>query len=354
MPPKNIQNAGDLPDRTREVFQQPSAVAFPGSADISVGRVLRVVRWSSVIVILLSLLMIVRALPIDQAMEALHAWVAGFGIWGPVVLSAVYVLATVLFVPGTILTLAAGAAFGLPVGLVAVSIGSTVGASLAFLIARYAARDKIAAIADKHRRFGAIDRAIGEGGWKIVALLRLSPAIPFNVQNYLYGLTRIRFMPYVVTSWIAMLPGTFLYVYLGHVTGAALGADRERGSWEWAMLAVGLLATVAVTIYVTRLAHHKLQEQMETKSEANAPLNATHSDRHRAIHAQSARTTFRLVVAALLLVAAAAYVRANSARIEHWLASRSGPPQVVLKELSASVAGQPRERMATLIRHSVP
>ena len=180
-----------------------------------------------------------------------------------------YVIATVLFVPGTLLTLAAGAMFGLVGGMITVSIGSTLGASLAFLIARYLARSQIAALADRNRSFGAIDRAIAAGGWKIVVLLRLSPAIPFNLQNYLYGLTSIRFWPYVLSSWLAMMPGTLLYVYLGHVTGAAVNADRERTAAEWVLLAIGLLATLVVTVYITRLARSKLQEQLPATTEGS-------------------------------------------------------------------------------------
>ncbi|MEX2139439.1 MAG: TVP38/TMEM64 family protein [Pirellulales bacterium] len=225
-------------------------------------RVLTVGRWLVVLVLLGAVLMIVRSLPVDRAMVSVSDWIFQMGVWGPVVLALVYAVATVLFVPGTILTLAAGAVFGLGVGTVAVSIGSTLGASLAFLVARYVARDKIAAIARQNRRFGAIDQAIGAEGWKIVALLRLSPAIPFNLQNYLYGLTGIGFRPYVLTSWLAMLPGTFLYVYLGHAGGAAIATDRSRTPGEWALLAAGLVATAVVTVYITRLARHKLKEQM--------------------------------------------------------------------------------------------
>lgn len=144
--------------------------------DIRRKRRVTVLRWLSIALILAALLLIVRLLPISQAMAAMQGWMAGLGMWGPVVLMLLYVVATVLFVPGTILTLAAGAMFGLVVGMITVSIGSTLGASLAFLIARYVARDKIAAMAGRNRSFGAIDRAIAEGGWKIVALLRLSAA----------------------------------------------------------------------------------------------------------------------------------------------------------------------------------
>jgi len=220
-----------------------------------------VVRIIIVGVVVLVLFVAIRFLPVDAALNSLKLRISGLGFWGPIALAGVYVVATILFVPGTILTLFAGAAFGLWVGLATVSVGSTFGAAFAFLIARYGAREKVAAMASRSRKFSAIDRAIGEGGWKIVALLRLSPAIPFNLQNYLYGLTSIKFWPYFFTSWIAMLPGTFLFVYLGHVSGVALGSERDKTLFEWIMLAVGLLATVAVTIYVTKLARRKLQEQ---------------------------------------------------------------------------------------------
>jgi uncharacterized membrane protein YdjX (TVP38/TMEM64 family) len=215
------------------------------------------IRCVALVVIMTAALVIARWLPIGQAIDLFRAWISGLGVWGPMALAISYVLATVLMVPGTILTLVAGATFGFIPATVAVSLGSTLGAACAFLIARYVARDKVAELASRNARFGTLDRAIEQGGWKIVALLRLSPAIPFNVQNYLYGLTKIRFWPYVVTSWVAMLPGTFLYVYLGHVTGAVLSATRSRTNAEWILLAVGLLATVAVTVYITRLARRQ-------------------------------------------------------------------------------------------------
>ena len=118
-------------------------------------------------------------------------------------------------------------------------------------------------MAENNRHFDAIDKAIEEGGWKVVGLLRLSPAIPFNVQNYLYGLTKVKFWPYVLTSWIAMMPGTFMYIYLGNVSGAALGGDQEKSVGQWVLLGVGLLATVAVTVYITKLAKSKLDEDVD-------------------------------------------------------------------------------------------
>jgi uncharacterized membrane protein YdjX (TVP38/TMEM64 family) len=195
----------------------------------------------------------------------LEVWINGLGIWGALVFGLVYVSAVVALLPGSALTLAAGALFGLVGGTVVASLASTTGAALAFLIGRYLARDRIAARLHHYPRFNAIDRAIGESGWKIVALLRLSPAVPFNLQNYLYGVTAIRFWPCVLTSWMTMLPATFMYVYLGHLgreslEAAAGGATRSRSPAEWALLIAGLIATVAVTVYVTHLARKALRQ----------------------------------------------------------------------------------------------
>lgn len=332
-----------MPD-SAEKTSVPSQVNHQVSGDSPIttlrGKSLRFFRWTSIALIVGSLLTLIRSLPIDRGMDALNGWITGLGFWGPVVMALVYVAATVLFVPGTILTLAAGAIFGLGLGTATVSVGSTLGASLAFLIARYVARDKIAAMASQNRRFGAIDRAIGEGGWKIVALLRLSPAIPFNIQNYMYGLTPVRFWPYAVASWIAMLPGTFLYVYIGHITGAALGAKRERGPGEWAMMAVGLLATVAVSIYVTKLARRKLQEQMDAEAQSDKSSDAE-QEHPNITYDRLVWKTFRLMVAALLLVGAATYVRANADKIENWFAGMFGPPRVELTEAYSNDSSGP-------------
>jgi uncharacterized membrane protein YdjX (TVP38/TMEM64 family) len=180
-----------------------------------------------------------------------------WGDLGPAAYGLFYAVAVVALVPATPMTVAAGALFGPVVGVVVVSLASTTGAGLAFLVARYFARDAVLRWARRHPRYQAIDRAIGEGGWRIVALLRLSPLVPFNLQNYLYGLTAIRFWPCLLTSWVAMLPGTVLYVYLGHAGRAgleALAGRRGRSPAEWTLLAVGLAATILVWFYVTALA----------------------------------------------------------------------------------------------------
>ncbi|PHQ33900.1 VTT domain-containing protein [Rhodopirellula bahusiensis] len=292
--------------------------------ETSIAKLNQFIRWGSVAAILIAVLVIFRTLPINLVTSAMNEWIGGLGWWGPIVLVLLYIVATILFVPGTILTLAAGAIFGLAVGTIVVSIGSTVGAALAFLISRYVAREKVAKLAEDNRRFAAIDRAIEEGGWKIVGLLRLSPALPFNLQNYLYGLTPIRFWPYVFTSWLAMLPATFLYVYLGHITGAAVSADRERTPAEWAMLAVGLLATIAVTIYVTRLASRKLNEQVDQdQRDDTETLNEP-----KPTEDPNTRRTFALAGLALASVLFATYVSMNSERIKQTVTGWFGPPAV--------------------------
>ena len=114
-------------------------------------------------------------------------------------------------------------------------------------------------MAKKNPKFAAIDRAIGKEGWKVVALLRLSPLVPYSLSNYFYGLTSVRFGRYVATSWAAMLPATVLYVYLG-AAGRTIGAKTARSPWEWVLLAAGLAATAAVTVILTRVAKQELAE----------------------------------------------------------------------------------------------
>jgi uncharacterized membrane protein YdjX (TVP38/TMEM64 family) len=155
-------------------------------------------------------------------------------------------------------------------GFLAVSAGATFGASLAFLVALFIARDKVEAIAKGNEKFRNIDNAIGKQGAKLVFLLRLSPVIPFNLSNYFYGLTSVKFWPYVLASWIAMMPGTFLYVYIGTagkaVVSAAAGGEAINHGWQyWAFMSVGLAATIIVTIWMTKIARDALKSQSDVK-----------------------------------------------------------------------------------------
>jgi uncharacterized membrane protein YdjX (TVP38/TMEM64 family) len=203
-------------------------------------------------------------------------WVEGLGVWGPVVFILGYAVAAVAFVPGSLLTLAAGAIFGLVKGTIYTLIGATLGSAAAFPVARYVARGKIERKIAGNPKFEAIDRAVGREGFKIVALLRLSPVFPFNLLNYALGLTKVSFWQYLAAS-IAMLPGTLLYVYYGKAAGslAALagGAKTEKGPGAWIVLGLGLIATIAVTAFVTRLAGKALRQEIGADT-ANDPAGA--------------------------------------------------------------------------------
>jgi uncharacterized membrane protein YdjX (TVP38/TMEM64 family) len=220
-------------------------------------------KWVVPGIVVIALAISIRLLPAAQLLKGFNQWVGGMGTAGIMVFIAAYAAAAVLFVPGSILTVGAGFAFGLLWGTVAVSLGSTAGAGLAFLAARYVARGRVASLAAKNPGFAAIDRAVSAEGWKIILLLRLSPLIPFNVSNYLYGLTGIRFWPYFFASWVGMLPGTILYVYLGAAGKAGLRAVAGEGASQSHLqilyLAIGLVATIIVTLYISRIAGKALQ-----------------------------------------------------------------------------------------------
>ena len=231
-------------------------------------RYANIIRGVSLLLIVASVILLARALPVDSGVQALQSRISDLGAWAPLIFGVVYAIAATLLIPASALTLAGGAVFGLTVGTLTVWLSATTAAALSFLIARYVARVKVEEIASRNPKFSAIDSAIGEGGWKIVALLRLSPAVPFNLQNYLYGLTAIRFWPCVGASAVFMLPGTFMYVYLGHLGGqglaAASGGGAGRSAGQWALLVVGLLATIAVTVYVTRLANNAIKTRRQS------------------------------------------------------------------------------------------
>ena len=228
------------------------------------------VRLIALMAIVIALFLAMRFLPVQQWLRGFNDWVGQMGVAGIFIFIGVYAIATVLLAPGAILTIGAGFAFGLWKGFLAVSAGATLGASLAFLVARFIARDKVEAIAKRNEKFRKIDNAISKQGAKLVFLLRLSPVIPFNLSNYFYGLTGVKFWPYVLASWLGMMPGTFLYVYIGTAgraaVSAAAGGEAMKHGWQyWAFLSVGLAATIAATIWITKIARDALKEKAEVK-----------------------------------------------------------------------------------------
>jgi uncharacterized membrane protein YdjX (TVP38/TMEM64 family) len=204
----------------------------------------------------------------QDLLQSSLAWIEHQGAIGVLVFILIYIISTVIFFPGTILTLGAGVIFGIAWGSVYVFIGATIGAVGAFLVGRYFARDWVARKIEGNEKFAAIDRAVSKEGFKIVLLTRLSPAFPFVLLNYAYGLTGVTLKDYFLASF-GMVPGTIMYVYIGSLASslAMLGAansnsDPTAATAQLILKVVGFIATVAVTVYVTKIARNALQSSL--------------------------------------------------------------------------------------------
>lgn len=187
------------------------------------------------------------------------------GVAGPVIFLGLYILSSVLIFPSSLLTLGAGSIYGVLYGALLVSLSSTVGASAAFLTGRFLLRDPLTRRFGKSETFRVIDGAVASEGWKMVLLTRLSPVFPFNVQNYVYGLSGVSFRDYLWASWLGMIPGTIMYTYMGSLAAdvASLGLEGgTRTPAEWGLTLVGFLATLGVTFYITRIARGALQKRI--------------------------------------------------------------------------------------------
>ncbi len=226
-------------------------------------------------VAIVALLLLAWWLPVVDWIQGLVEWIDNNRTVSWIVFIAVYIVATVLLLPGSLLTLAAGLVFGLGYGFALVSFSSVVGASCAFLVGRFFARDWVAGKLAAVPKFAALDEAIAQKGALIVLLTRLSPVFPFNLLNYALGLTGVKFWSYVGASWIGMIPGTLLYVYLGSVASdiAALFSSGVTDSTGGnVLLYVGLVATLVLTIVITRVATRTLNAQLESsETTAEAP-----------------------------------------------------------------------------------
>jgi uncharacterized membrane protein YdjX (TVP38/TMEM64 family) len=203
----------------------------------------------------------------QMLLKGMLEWVDSLGSIGAVAFIGIYMIATIAFLPAFLLTLGAGVLFGIWWGSIYVFIGATLGSILAFLVGRYLARNWVVKKITGNDRFSSIDRAVGKQGLKIVILTRLSPIFPFNLLNYAFGVTGVSLKDYVIGS-LGMIPGTIMYVYIGSLAGnlALIGTDAQppNPTLQWTMRMLGLIATVAVTIYVTRIATQALAESVET------------------------------------------------------------------------------------------
>lgn len=231
---------------------QPSA---PQSGTPAASGKRRLLLWLGAGLLLAAIVLLWSLLPVAAWLEALRGWIIGLGLRGVAVFALIYILGAVVLAPEALLTILAGFAYGFW-GLPIVLVAATIGAAAAFLIARYFARDRVRAAMERRPNFAAIDKAVAEDGWKIVGLLRLSPLVPFNLQNYLFGATGVPFLHFVAATFFGIIPGTALYIYFG-VLGSAAG---KASSAKWIFFAAGLIATVAVAVLIARKARQRLME----------------------------------------------------------------------------------------------
>jgi uncharacterized membrane protein YdjX (TVP38/TMEM64 family) len=221
----------------------------------TVDKVVRLWPWAVGGLVLVALCFAWTMLPVTEWLKQFSDWVKSLGLLGVVAFGLAYVIGTLLLVPASPLTFAAGVAWGfwaLPLVVVVASLGATG----AFLVSRYFVRHRVREAIDSRPAFRAAAEAVDEEGWKVLLLLRLSPAVPFNAQNYLYGVTSLPLLTYVWATIVGIIPGVTLNVYL-----ASLGAKTgEGGMVNWMLLAIGLVATAVVVVLVGRKARAKLRE----------------------------------------------------------------------------------------------
>lgn len=198
-------------------------------------------------------------LPLRDWFGGFLDWVQNLGPWAPVVFVVVYIVSVVFLLPGWIMTVGAGLTFGIVEGAVLVSISATTAATVAFLIGRHLARDRVERYAENHAAFRAIDDAIGAKGWKILIFLRMSPAIPWNISNYLYGLTKLRLHHYIIGTLIGMQPGNLLLLYLGAAGRLTIEGGDVTGP-QIAFMIFGFLITVGVTLWIAQVARRAVAE----------------------------------------------------------------------------------------------
>ncbi|MEG4504522.1 TVP38/TMEM64 family protein [Microcoleus sp. F6_B4] len=228
----------------------------------------RILLLFSIALLLALIIVAIRYDYVQDVLRTVLMRIEDLGWWGPVAFVATYNLATVLLVPGSVLTLGGGAIFGLWWGSVYVFAASTLGAVFAFAIGRYLCRDRVVKYMESHPKFKALDRAVSQQGLKIVFLTRLCPLFPFNLLNYALGITQVSLKDYVLGSF-GMIPGTIMYVYSGSLVGniANIGAfcqstSPQTEAAKWSLNILGFLATVAVTVFITRIASKALEESI--------------------------------------------------------------------------------------------
>ncbi len=239
----------------------PNETSSAGPGEGPAGRF----PWTFAVILLLLAALVVagRMLDLGALLMRTRAWVESFGPWAPLAFVLLYTVICVLALPGAVFTMASGAIFGLLEGFLWAWLGAMAGSTFVFLGVRYLGRDAVRRRLARDGRFRTLDRALGREGRKIVVLMRLSPAFPFNFLNYALGLTAVRLPDYLLAG-VAMIPGTLLYAYYGYAIGdvtlIASGETADRGAGYYVLLVLGLVATIAVTVVIARTARRALTE----------------------------------------------------------------------------------------------
>jgi uncharacterized membrane protein YdjX (TVP38/TMEM64 family) len=202
---------------------------------------------------------------VQAAFKAALDWLEHLGYWAPIVFVVLYVASCVAVLPASVLTLGGGAVFGVLKGAILVNIAATLGATAAFLVGRYVARDWVTRRFGHHPTFAAIDRAVAEEGWKIVFLTRLAPMFPFFLMNYVYSLTRVRFSHYLLATWLGIIPGSTLFVFIGWTlrqAGSQQSSLTDRLKYGF-IIVTGIIAS----IYLSRVARRALARRIESPAD---------------------------------------------------------------------------------------
>jgi uncharacterized membrane protein YdjX (TVP38/TMEM64 family) len=237
----------------------------------------RPILWLLLGVVLVAVGFGVSQLPLAQWAQSLRIWIEALGALSFVAFALAYILAAILLVPVWWLSITGGLAFGIW-GFVVVPISATLGASAAFLVSRYFARGRIREWLVHRPQYHAVDQAVSEEGWKVVALLRLSPLVPYNLMNYFCGMTGVSFPAYLVATFLGSIPVTAMYVYLGFIGQAV--ASGTMGWLQWMLLGIGLAATAGATVLITRRVRPKLAEagrQGRAASGSSEPAQTRHN-----------------------------------------------------------------------------
>ncbi len=216
--------------------------------------------WVLVGFLLLGLCLGWFLLPLREWIEAWQSWLLGLGLWGVLIFTMILIVVTSLPAPDWPLPIAAGYVYGFwafPLTYASIAFASV----LAFLAARHLLRDKIQPLLNRRPKYRKLDRAVADDGWQVVVLMRLSPIVPFNLQNYALGVTAIPFMQYLTATLIGIAPGIAIYVYFG-IFGKGLGNGPTF--FDWLLFGLGVLATIALAILVIRKTKTKFAEENPT------------------------------------------------------------------------------------------